>query len=1348
MLDRFVTQIEPPLDHIAKQPPQAFCDFLSGHTIILLGDPGVGKTHLFQHAARHEEAEYTTVRHFVLFEGEHCEGKTVYLDALDEFRSRSDNQDTVVELVRILRGLGRPKMRLSCRAADWLGNTDLQIFRQLAQDNSFVVLHLEPLTEAQILHIAQSYFPDDAQHFYQEAMDRGLEALITNPQTLLMLLRVVAGGIWPRTREELYERSATFLLTEPNEEHTRKSLGQFEAAELLDAAGAASAAILISGLPGLSLRPNSLDADYRSYRHIPFDNPQKVEAALCRRAFVTVADEQVTYSHRTVAEFLAARWLAKKLQQGLPLGRIQSLLCVEGVPAPELRGLHAWLATLSPDHAPVLIGADPYGVLVYGDAASMSPSLRKAFLTALQKLAQVDPWFRATDWTDKPLGGLSGPEMVEDFQSILMDVQSGPHLRSVVLDAIKNGPEVPALRDTLRSIFADNCAPYPERIDAFEALLHVIPGGMNDIVSVYRHHLIGDRSTARLRACVLAKLYPADCTTNDIVAVFEDILNDSEGPISSELWELMSAIKEPYLPEVISALCALNIGEACHSQRQNNIEAAGAFTHLLERFFVSNLPKQPQQIWPWLCALYHCKENIVDNRTIKVWLHDNPSFVLAMFDSVIEQISNDEIIGLVLYDFFEIIGGSIAYDALAVHCCDLLETKHQYNEKDHEIYQSALRLCFQCDCEAIGLFERLYALGNCNHALAKKRDVLCVCQIEEWRREHQHRRQQYIREKDLIQAQNQRNLCATAASVRTGQHLPNLRWLAQIYFGLVVGSATDLDSVTRLKNVIGDDLTQVALEGFQALLWHPDLPSPQYIAELKVNNRYYRWWDAILAGMDVRWGHTRCLDPLPETTMEAALCWAFEFRNTGRPPNRGWVEHILTERPALAHRVFGAFLYPLLESKVSHISLLSELASNAKTQPWGSTLALELLAKFPSAPSESLRHLLYAALLEESSWKQLPELAKNVLATRGRVRGAQRVLWMVTGYLLSPEDFQRILEKYLSCRKEALWTVKEFVEQSTSAQESHKLPLTVEQRQFFALLIGRHFENVYRPTGKEMTSDHNDWEAPAFVRWQVETLSGDPSEEAGAALVALEGNPRLISYRDHLRHAIANHAKIRRQHQYTQPDWDKTVETLRGGQPANIADLYALVSAHLRTLCSEIRHSNIDIYKQFWDLSPQLGSIQRPQHEEVCRDRLIGLLRPRLSPLDIAVEPEGHMAADKRADIVLYHGSDLKLPIEVKRHTHKDLWTACENQLDRLYAHDPHAAGFGIYLVFWFGEDRGGGVPAPLPGVTRPDSAVALEQALRSRIPEDKAYCLDVIVLDVTPPAATKKTQVKSGRYK
>jgi hypothetical protein len=271
------------------------------------------------------------------------------------------------------------------------------------------------------------------------------------------------------------------------------------------------------------------------------------------------------------------------------------------------------------------------------------------------------------------------------------------------------------------------------------------------------------------------------------------------------------------------------------------------------------------------------------------------------------------------------------------------------------------------------------------------------------------------------------------------------------------------------------------------------------------------------------------------------------------------------------------------------------------------------------------------------------------------------------------------------------------------------------------------------------------WDAAEFVRWQIEVLSAEASQEAREVLVVLAEDKKLTSYGDHLRHAIANQAKVRRQQQYEQPDWDRVIETLRGGKPANIADLHALAIDHLKTLRIGIRHSNVDTYKQFWRLSAR-GNLEGPQHEEFCRDRLIELLKPQLAPLGIFAEPEGHMAADKRTDIALYAGSDLKLPIEVKRHAHADLWTACETQLQRLYTRDPHAAGFGIYLVFWFGEELGGHMPSPPTGSIRPDNAEVLEEALRLLIPRDKTPCLDVIVLDVTPPADTKKRQRRRKR--
>ncbi|MEN4704488.1 hypothetical protein ABEG95_22930 [Pantoea agglomerans] len=63
-----------------------------------------------------------------------------------------------------------------------------------------------------------------------------------------------------------------------------------------------------------------------------------------------------------------------------------------------------------------------------------------------------------------------------------------------------------------------------------------------------------------------------------------------------------------------------------------------------------------------------------------------------------------------------------------------------------------------------------------------------------------------------------------------------------------------------------------------------------------------------------------------------------------------------------------------------------------------------------------------------------------------------------------------------------------------------------------------------------------------------------------------------------------------------------------------------------------------------------------------------------------------HMARDKRADIGATFSDHLKIPIEVKRHYHPDVWSAAENQLQKLYAPDPQSDGYGIFLVFWFGE--------------------------------------------------------------
>jgi hypothetical protein len=106
----------------------------------------------------------------------------------------------------------------------------------------------------------------------------------------------------------------------------------------------------------------------------------------------------------------------------LPLPRVQALLGVDGKPASELRGLHAWLAVLSVSSAPVLINADPWGVLSHH------------LLGALRELAAQNPRFRESPWRPTPaLSALSGKDLLSDFLHILEDVSTPRVLRCLVL---------------------------------------------------------------------------------------------------------------------------------------------------------------------------------------------------------------------------------------------------------------------------------------------------------------------------------------------------------------------------------------------------------------------------------------------------------------------------------------------------------------------------------------------------------------------------------------------------------------------------------------------------------------------------------------------------------------------------------------------------------------------------------------------------------------------------------------------------------------------------------------------------------------------------------------------------
>ena len=188
-------------------------EFRSAPAYVLLGDPGFRQEHRFRDGVRRSpgrcqpclRAQFRARR---LDCHPEWRAKTLFIDGLDEIRAGSpDARAPLDEICERLDALGRPRFRLSCREADWLGANDWKHLKDVSPNSKVVILRLDPLTDADVVRILNGRPDiDDAEDFIASARKKGVDSLLTNPLTLDLLARVVArGGRWPEGRRETFE---------------------------------------------------------------------------------------------------------------------------------------------------------------------------------------------------------------------------------------------------------------------------------------------------------------------------------------------------------------------------------------------------------------------------------------------------------------------------------------------------------------------------------------------------------------------------------------------------------------------------------------------------------------------------------------------------------------------------------------------------------------------------------------------------------------------------------------------------------------------------------------------------------------------------------------------------------------------------------------------------------------------------------------------------------------------------------------------------------------------------------------------------------------------------------------
>jgi len=1339
IVNRSFAQLQPKPDD-AESAPQPLSNYLSHPAIVILGDPGSGKTTIFSESAKIEpNAVFVPVRDFLALRVNQWEGKTLYLDGLDEQRAKSEDGRGALDRIRSrLDELKRPRYRLSCRAADWYGGSETERLRAVSPDSKVLVLRLEPLSDADIVTIAGDKLANPIE-FFDQAKRRGIDQLLRNPQTLELILEEVRDGLWPATRSDLYQKACKRLLQEINTEHALGQAGYIPLERLLIAAGYLCTVHLCGGTKGHAVNPQDADEMFPYIGDLHGDQ-EAISSAVRRRVFRADGPGRVAPIHRTVAEYLSGNFVAQRLRAGLPLKRILSLLTgYDGGTLAELRGIYAWLASLCEQEAATLVGRDPLGLVLYGDASILSTSGKRMLIDSLRDLAIKNPSFRTENWSDEPFGALASPDMVPVIKEILSDPSAPPVFLGCILDAIKHGPPMSDIGDHLLQIIRDNGRNEGARVAALEAYHNVCPNdwkGLRGLLEDIHEGRVHDQHH-RLRGKLFYSLYPEVLRPHEVgrylVHNVEHHVNAYTMFVAQDLVRLTNPQD---LPLLISGIDAKIVGGSPHHLIWEDFFGKlvlQILSHLGESASSANL-------YEWLGkALDEHKMPIVDREeavAIKSWLISHPTVVQGLFLHWLSVTPLDKP------------GVEIHYFWCRLHSIAPPCGFHRWlmNIAEQELDPARAEFLFREAVHGSTALLRedgptLDDLFDCVDRNSRFRDVLNteLCwNIPSWRKDDAQRRRSAEQKREAERALRVQQLSEKLDEIRAGNQIGALTFLAKAYFGLFYEIDRDSPPRDRLITFTNPEIAAAALEGFVATLQRSDIPSPEMIGVTEAQGQEYLIGFPILAGLEVL-ASTSFADVLllPPATLQSGLAFHYAIV-TDR--EREWVAPVVESVPVLAAESLLAYWRPLLATGSKSIPGLYDLAHKEKMGPVAHRVSLALLKSYPNCQEDSLEQLLHAAV-RNGDQAEVLSYALQILTDKTPLTDKNRTLWYATAFVLDHQSVENQIAEHVRGREDHAAHLLNFLAPSLGIQSDFSYPLTRAALESLIALMGSIFHpSILRGSG--WLGIHSREQAATSVRSLIHRLGRELTHEAALALSDLHHDPHLVAWQDEIAQVMADQSRQRRELAFTYPTVSQVIQTLNQGRPANAADLQAVVSSHLYAVGAELRHGPTDGWKAMWNVD-RYGKASQPRPENNCRDRLLELLRPRLFTIGVAAEPEGHYTEDKRADIKAITGP-FNLPVEIKRHLHPDVWTAPRDQLQKLYARDPGTAGRGIYLVFWFGTEVG---PVPnLPkGTAKIQTASQLEAALLDIFQPYERELLEIIVIDC---AASRKQPTERPKTK
>ena len=1228
--------------------------------VVILGEPGIGKTHALKKLAIDAKSSVVEVLDFTVS----STAAEVFLDALDEYMAY---EKSLLELSTLLRTVSR--WRISCRTESWSPAFVSKALRTPAKDKILVV-KLLPLDVFEQITLLEHYRCLEPLEFLRHADQAGVSTLTKSPLSLYLLHKIVtATGAWPRSKRELFHSAIKQLGSEHNDFHQETK--RFSVDECLSKASRLLLLMLVTG-HGTVSRFESSNSEEHAKRSITLSqcglSKEELDGVLGTALFQGDG-KHFTPTHRVVAEYLGGHALALAVKGSgdhyrCPLSRATGLIIDDDGKSPnDLRGLYAWFAVHLAEiglHAQALelVRADPEAILLYGDAAVFNTHTRGLLI---QALGEQDPLFAKLP--DVSVSGLVGPDIEPYILQKLQAPSSSAHTLYVLLLAIPRSEPLPSLSAECKRIVLDWQYNSRLRCLAVDAWGHCARATVEEYRGIFNALELSPRlGCQEVRVQLLAALSSKQVRTADIDSILAILHTfvEQDATVQRVLDSLASVLVQQGLatrifndrycspaPDKVNRLFIESLGTLLLKDPaatldfvmqivtlidvSRNARNEQVFTHALKHWFMKSKDREE--------ALFeHCVLGFRDNYDISERLR------------LLDVTATPQRLNWVLENKGDDAQGG--FKNAAILCMQLV-----IGSNDKNLVRHVETLLSPRKAEVEGIFENL-AIARADDDFADDAfrfpyPSFGVPITETMQKQWDEFQDAYA--------------CAFRYCMSASEQDSEC-------------NAILLKLVSRVPQLPIDTLIHTA-----AVLMHAEQTGPVDLPVMPLSTYAHAIEGSVAVLEEERRGRAilRCLDQL------------FIAGDAGA----ALLDQLVNSSDSAANFVFDSMAKQDRPSTSMTETIRRHALSCPHLRPYALVPLLRAMA----------RHLLQ---------EECVEITETHLSSPGMGPTAT-FLWACFGMLAAPGRFHALIVSSMGATdREAL---VECVTRADLFRGFFSAAQQVEVSLVKCLIegLGRHPQ--HHPAAMD--------EGSSVVSALIADLGIPCNETALEALHELCAVESLKAWWPLLQHETANSQRGMRAMQYKHVDVQSVHDVLGGRGPSSVRDLQALLVELLVQHNEEMDSSEHSTWQQYWDYPKDEDTKKRtgsPKIENHCRNHLSIRLDDWLKAFgNFKTTSEAQLNAQVRVDVIVRDDKGHVLPIEVKRHDHKDLRTAPLDQLE-FYSRTKGAEGYAIYLVYWFGKDL-----KACPG-EKASSAAELSGQLKQMVLNQGLDKIEVVVIDVS----------------